>query len=57
MGAFLTTLYLFLFTVLQLEDFALLFGSIGLFIALAAVMYLSRKVDWYHPVQKTEVPN
>ena len=47
MGSLLTTLYLFLFTVLQVEDFALLIGSIGLFIALATVMYVSRKVDWY----------
>jgi inner membrane protein len=47
MGGFLTLLYLFLFTVLQLEDLALLFGSVGLFIALAVVMYISRKVDWY----------
>ncbi|MDR2580821.1 MAG: cell envelope integrity protein CreD [Fibromonadaceae bacterium] len=47
MGGFLATLYLFLFTVLQLEDFALLFGSVGLFIALATVMFVSRKVDWY----------
>ena len=47
MGVFLTTLYLFLYTVLQLEDFALLMGSVGLFIALAVVMYISRKVDWY----------
>ena len=48
MGVFLTALYLFLYTVLQLEDLALLIGSVGLFIALAAVMYISRKVDWYH---------
>ena len=47
MGIFLTVLYLFLYTVLQLEDLALMIGSIGLFIALAAVMYTSRKVDWY----------
>jgi inner membrane protein len=47
MGIFLTALYLFLYTVLQLEDFALLMGSVGLFIALAVVMYISRKVDWY----------
>ncbi len=47
MGGFLALLYLFLYTVLQLEDLALLIGSIGLFIALAAVMYISRKVDWY----------
>jgi inner membrane protein len=39
-------LYLFLFTLLQLEDLALLFGSVGWFIALAVVMYVSRKVDW-----------
>jgi len=61
MGGFLIVLYLFLFTVLQLEDLALLFGSIGLFIALAVVMYISRKVDWYHTqndlfTQKTDTP-
>jgi inner membrane protein len=43
----LVILYGFLFTVLQLQDFALLFGSIGLFIALAVVMYISRNVNWY----------
>ena len=47
MGCLLIALYLFLFTVLQMEDFALLFGSVGLFVALAVVMYISRKVDWY----------
>ncbi len=43
----LIVLYGFLFTILELQDFSLLLGSIGLFIALAIVMYLSRKVDWY----------
>jgi inner membrane protein len=43
----LTVLYVFLFTVIQLQDYSLLLGSIGLFLALAIVMYLSRKVDWY----------
>ena len=43
----LIVLYVFLFTILQLQDYSLLLGSIGLFIALAIVMYLSRKVDWY----------
>ena len=38
---------LFLFTILQLQDYALLLGSIGLFVVLALVMYLSRKIDWY----------
>jgi inner membrane protein len=43
----LIVLYVFLFTVIQLQDYSLLLGSIGLFLALAIVMYLSRKVDWY----------
>jgi inner membrane protein len=39
-------LYLFLYTALQSEDYALLIGSVGLFLVLAAVMVLTRKVDW-----------
>lgn len=48
MGSFLVMLYLYLYVILQLEDLALLFGSIGLFIALAIVMFVSRKIDWYN---------
>ncbi len=47
MGGVLILLYGFIFTILQLEDYALLMGSIGLFIVLAIIMYLSRKIDWY----------
>jgi inner membrane protein len=43
----LAAIYGFVFVVLQLEDYALLVGSIGIFAALAAVMFASRKVDWY----------
>lgn len=43
----LVILYAFLFIILQLQDYSLLLGSIGLFLALAIVMYLSRKVNWY----------
>lgn len=43
----LTTLYGYLFITLQLEDYALLVGSLGLFSTLAVVMYLTRKVNWY----------
>lgn len=42
-----TVLYGFIFIIIQLQDYSLLVGSIGLFVALAVVMYLSRKVDWY----------
>jgi len=42
----LCLLYTFLYVILQLEDIALLIGSIGLFVILGIIMYLSRKVKW-----------
>jgi inner membrane protein len=42
-----TGLYLFLFTILQLQDYALLAGSIGLFIILAIIMRASQQIKWY----------
>lgn len=44
----LTAIYGFIFVILQLEDYALLAGSLGIFVALAIVMLYSRKVDWYN---------
>lgn len=46
-GSVLSMLYGFIFILLRLEDTALLVGSIGLFIVLAIVMYVSRNVNWY----------
>ncbi len=51
-GASLVALYIFLFTVLQLEMYALLIGSLGLFAVLALVMFLSRHVDWYRTMSR-----
>ena len=45
-GVSLTVLYTFIFVIIQLEDYALLVGSIGLFLILAAIMYFSRKIEW-----------
>jgi inner membrane protein len=42
----LAMLYGYLYVLLQLEDWALLMGSIGLFLILALVMYATRRVDW-----------
>jgi inner membrane protein len=42
----LSLLYGYLYVLLQLEDWALLMGSIGLFLILALVMYTTRRVDW-----------
>jgi inner membrane protein len=47
MFSILFILYTFIFILIQLEDYALLIGSIGLFIILSIVMYFSRKIDWY----------
>lgn len=43
----LVILYGYLFIVIQLEDYALIFGSIGLLILTAAVMFMTRKINWY----------
>ncbi|BBO84600.1 hypothetical protein DSCO28_51660 [Desulfosarcina ovata subsp. sediminis] len=43
----LTVLYGYLYILLQLTDYALLMGSVGLFVLLALVMFLTRRVDWY----------
>lgn len=47
MGSFLAAGYVYLYVVLQSEDYALLLGSVGLFLVLAAVMFVTRKVTWY----------
>jgi len=46
-GGLVTGLYGFMFVVLQAEDYALLLGSLGLFIILGLTMYLTRGIDWY----------
>src|SRR5882762_1483455 len=46
-GAGLAGVYTFLYITLRQQDYALLMGAIALFIVLAAVMYVTRKVDWY----------
>ncbi|WPR77907.1 cell envelope integrity protein CreD [Algoriphagus sp. NG3] len=43
----LSLFYIFIFVIIKQQDYALLIGSIGLFVALAATMFISRKIDWY----------
>jgi inner membrane protein len=50
-GAGLASLYGMLFAILQLEDRALLMGSLLLFAALAATMLSTRRIDWNRPMQ------
>ena len=45
-AALLAGLYATLYVLLSLEAYSLLIGSLLLFAALAAIMYLTRKLDW-----------
>lgn len=47
LGAGIALLYGLLYVLLQLEQTALVVGAIALFLVLAAVMVLTRKVNWY----------
>ncbi len=40
-------LYVLIYCLMRLEDFALLVGSLASFIGLAASMYLTRNLEWY----------
>ena len=46
LSGILLSIFGFVYIILQLEDYALLAGSLGLFAVLATVMVLSRGIDW-----------
>jgi inner membrane protein len=48
----LSIFYLFIFIIIQEQDYSLLLGSIGLFVTVALLMYFSRKVNWYETSEK-----
>jgi inner membrane protein len=52
----LSGLYTYIFVLIQLEDYALLFGSIGLFVIIAIIMFYSRKIDWYGIIRHEPKP-
>jgi len=45
--AILSAVYGFIFTTMQLTEYALLMGSVGLAVILALTMYFTRNVNWY----------
>jgi inner membrane protein len=47
MAAVMLLCYAFLYFTLQSEDWALLIGSVGCFAIVAAVMFFTRRLDWY----------
>jgi inner membrane protein len=46
-SVFLAFFYLFIFVIIQLQDYSLLLGSIGLFLIIALIMYFSKNIKWY----------
>ena len=47
LGLLLAVLYAFVYVLLQLESYALLVGSVGLFIILGIAMFATQKIEWY----------
>jgi inner membrane protein len=43
----LALLYLAMYVLMTLEDFALLAGSVVAFVVIAATMIATRRIDWY----------
>lgn len=50
----LILLYTYIFVLLQLEAYALLAGSVGVFLILTVIMYLTRSIDYYQIGQDRE---
>jgi len=50
-------LYVLIYLLLRLEDDALLVGAIASFAAVAAVMYFTRRIDWYGSLPGTDSPD
>jgi inner membrane protein len=46
-GSMLLVFYGFMYTILQMQDYSLLLGTIALFLILACIMFLTRKINWY----------
>ena len=53
-GAGIAALYAMLFVLLRMEQTALLVGAIALFVVLAAVMMLTRRIDWYARLRQVD---
>jgi inner membrane protein len=46
-SSFLAFFYTFIFVIIQMQDYSLLLGSIGLFLIISVIMYFSKNIRWY----------
>ena len=52
----LSAMYASMYVILQSEDLTLILGSVLVFILIAVMMFLTRKVDWYDVSTSTQNP-
>ncbi len=52
-GGLLLFFYSFVFVIIQLQDYSLLVGSIGLFLIISLIMYFSKNINWYKEEKPT----
>ena len=50
----LSAIYAYMYMLLQMEDYVLLSGTVGLFVAFGLVMYATRNVDWFSIGQRID---
>jgi inner membrane protein len=56
LAAVVLMLYGYLYVLLMNQDYALLIGSICLFLVLATIMFITRKIDWYSFQRQVPAP-
>jgi len=47
-GLLFSSIYFFIYVILNIESHSLLIGSLGLFVLIALIMHFTRKIDWYN---------
>lgn len=52
LAVLLIIFYAYIFVITQAQDYSLLLGSVGLLLIIGAIMYVSRKINWYTPNQQ-----
>ena len=46
-GLLFSLLYAFIYVLIKAEEMSLVMGAFGMWLILALIMYLTRKIDWY----------
>ncbi len=54
-SALLGVLQAYFYLMTQLQDYSMIFGTAILFVAIASVMFVTRKLDWYNSTQESAI--